>query len=175
MKITEDHIETPRLIIRKFKHSDQPGFLEFMLNPSSTEFLNFSPEQKTKIGAIEVLNWVIGSYDTETPIHSYAIELKEKDNQYIGSVGLSELDEENSFECYYSINEKFLRKGYATEAMSKLIEIAFSSGVEKISAYCHPSNIASKKLALRLGMKYLGKKKRKDLPSEACYFLIESK
>jgi ribosomal-protein-alanine N-acetyltransferase len=44
-------------------------------------------------------------------------------------------------------------QGYGTEAVKKLLEYAFSIlGLGMVTAYSHPDNIASERLALKLGM-----------------------
>jgi len=171
MQIPEK-IQTERLIIRKFIENDRSKFLEFMLDEDSTKFLNFTQEQKSKDGANAILDWVIGAYETDNPIFSVAVALKSS-NEYVGSIGFSPYCEEDEYECYYSINKEYVKKGYAKEAMKALFEYARTNGVKKIYAFNHLDNIASEKLALSLGMTFDGIVKREDLPSEAKKFYLK--
>lgn len=51
----------------------------------------------------------------------------------------------------YYLAQKEARKGYMTEAMQALIEMLFAQGVQVLSLRCYAENIASAKLAERLG------------------------
>ncbi|MGB3536258.1 MAG: GNAT family N-acetyltransferase [Microcoleaceae cyanobacterium] len=148
-------ILTKRLIIRPFIPEDLPTYLEFMLDAESTKYLAFEPDQKTKQGATELFNFVLSSYHTDSVIHAYAIALKDS-NQYIGSCGFSPY-ENTIFECYYSINSQYQHQGYGFEAMKALLTaIQSSDEITEIRAYSHPDNLASMKLAEKLGMEYQG-------------------
>ncbi|MGB3405222.1 MAG: GNAT family N-acetyltransferase [Microcoleaceae cyanobacterium] len=148
-------ILTKRLIIRPFIPEDLSAYLEFMLDAESTQYLALEPDQKTQAGATELFNFVLSSYHTDSVIHAYAIAMKDS-NQYIGSCGYSP-DEDTIFELFYSINSNFRRLGYAFEAMKALLTTLQSSDkITEIRAYSHPENLASLKLAEKLGMEYQG-------------------
>lgn len=51
----------------------------------------------------------------------------------------------------YYLAQKEARKGYMTEAMQALIEMLFAQGVQVLSLRCYAENIASAKLAEKLG------------------------
>ena len=171
MNIPSNEINTARLKIRKFRPSDKNAFISFMLNEKSTKHLNFTEEQKSKEGALTLLQLVIASYSSDNPIFSLAIERKEG-HQYIGSLGVAPYGEKDEYECYYSINEEFTNRGFAKEAMNAILSYASTNNVKKIFAFCHPDNLASEKLALSIGMKFEGLIKRKDLPTTAKSFSI---
>jgi len=158
MKIFK-RIETPRLIIRPMKLKDLNSFLDFMLDKDSTRFLMFTDQQKTITGATELFNFVINSYNSDDPIHSYSIVLK--NDTYIGSCGLSKIqDLNNVYECYYSLLKNYTNHGYATEAMKSLIEYCFDHlEINEIRAYMHPDNPNSEAVAKRIGMNYDGIKR----------------
>jgi RimJ/RimL family protein N-acetyltransferase len=148
-------ILTERLIIRPFLPEDLSAYLEFMLDANLTQYLAFEPEQKTQQGATELFNFVRSSYKTDSVIHAYAIAMEDS-NQYIGSCGFSP-DENTIFECYYTINSQYQRQGYGFEVMKALLIALQSSGeVIEIRAYSHAENLASIKLAKKLGMEYQG-------------------
>ena len=153
------HLETPRLIIRPFTQEDLELFIKFMINKQVTKYLMFSDYQKTREGAVELFTMVMDSYDTDQPIHSYAIELK--NDYFIGSCGFSLLKNTPLIiEVYYSLLPAYWKKGYATEATNKLIEHCFHHlHVHEIDAYMHPDNPDSEGVALRVGMRYAGIKK----------------
>ncbi|MBE9040863.1 GNAT family N-acetyltransferase [Oscillatoriales cyanobacterium LEGE 11467] len=143
-------LRTQRLVVRKFQPSDLPAYLEFMLDGESTQYLAFDDAQKTESGATELFNYVVSAYDSENPVHAYAIALAETD-RYVGSCGFSPY-EDDVVECYYSINPGDRRQGYAIEAMQGLLEALVASGIGEVRAYASAQNIPSLKLAQKLGM-----------------------
>ena len=149
------HIETKRLSIRPFQEKDLDLFLEFMLDENATKYLMFTDEQKTKQGATDLFNFVVNSYNTENPVHSYAIV--DKEDNFVGSCGFSPLDEtKKMYECYYSILPRYWRQGFATESTKALLEYCFNElGIEEMRAYMHPDNPMSEGVAKKVGMKYV--------------------
>ena len=96
-------LETERFIIRKFVPKDFSVFLEFMLDDESTKYLAFEDEQKTEDGAKELFDFVCSSYESENPVHAYAIAEKGS-GCYVGSCGFASYDE-GIYECYYGVNK----------------------------------------------------------------------
>ena len=81
------------------------------------------------------------------------IETK-SDRAIMGFVGLWYFFEEEQPQLIYALLPKALKKGYATEAATKIIEYGFDElGFEYVFASCDRPNIESQKLAARLGMK----------------------
>lgn len=149
-----DKLETKRLTVRKFEHSDKDKFLEFMRDTTSTKYLMFTDEQKTETGASALFEYILNSYESETPVFSMAIETEEYG--YVGSCGLSPIDGD-IWECYYSLNREFLKKGFATESLKVLIDYCFSQlKIDELRAYMSPENPDSSRVAERCGMEYKG-------------------
>ncbi|MCB5950674.1 GNAT family N-acetyltransferase [Enterococcus sp. BWT-B8] len=85
----------------------------------------------------------------------WAICLKET-GQVIGQIYLSE-QEQNSWELGYVFNRKFQKQGYASEAVSILLDDVFNNqGAHRISAMCNPENENSWKLLERAGFRKEG-------------------
>ncbi len=150
--------ETARFVIRRFNDSDLLRFLSFMLNEESTKYLMFEDEQKTDVGARSLFDYVCGAYDSEEPVHSYAIAEKATD-LYVGSCGYAPYDD-GIVECYYSVNDDSAGKGIATEVTSVLAEVLSSEA--EVRAYCHPENHAAHAVAKKSGFKSRGIHKHKN-------------
>ncbi|MCO6478663.1 MAG: GNAT family N-acetyltransferase [Phaeodactylibacter sp.] len=149
-------IETERLLIRPFQSTDLPLFLEFMLDEMATEYLAFSDEQKTEGGAKALFWEVVESYRTDEPIIALAIVDKEN-GYFMGSCGISPLEEDGVAECYYSLLPKYWGMGFATEAAKALVNYFLSLDEAKaIKAFVSPNNPRSIHVAERVGMKPLG-------------------
>ncbi|MAT42451.1 MAG: GNAT family N-acetyltransferase [Anaerolineaceae bacterium] len=162
-------IETKRYVIRRFEKSDLPGFLSFMLNEESTKYLMFEEDQKTESGARVLFDYVRGVYDSNEPVHSYAVAEKEN-NQYMGSCGYAPYDD-GIVECYYSVNQDETGRGIATEVLSALVKL-LSSKVE-VRAYCHPENAAAHAVAKKSGFKPRGIQYHKNFGSSGEFFVFE--
>jgi len=148
-------LETQRTVVRPFDADDDKPFAAFMTDPEATRYLLFTDEQKTEEGARGLLHFVIDSYATDHPIHSYAIVLH--DGTWVGSCGVSQVSEGGVWECYYSLLPKFWDHGYATEAASALLRHCFEhAAITEVRAYMSPDNERSPRVAARLGMADLG-------------------
>lgn len=84
--------------------------------------------------------------------------VEKETNTIVGDIGFKgKPSEEHTVEIGYGIIPAAQNKGYATEAVSTLIEWAFASGqVKKIIAECLHDNLASIKVLEKLGMKKIG-------------------
>lgn len=171
MKIIKN-LKTDRLTIRPFQEKDLKGFLDFMLDKEATKYLMFSKEQKTKKGAAELFNFVISSYDADTPIHSYVVA--DKNDNFVGSCGFSEIDKDKKiYECYYSILPSMWRNGYATESMKALIQYCFKTlKVKEVRAYMSPENPMSAGVASKNGMTYAGIQKHPLFQNEGKLYVL---
>ena len=84
----------------------------------------------------------------------------EGDRETIGFVRLSYFFEEAQPQLVYALLPKALKKGYATEASTKILDYGFDElGFNYlVRANCDRPNIASQKVAERLGMKQVEEK-----------------
>jgi len=148
-------IQADRLTIRPFKRDDLPGFISFMTGETTTRHLMFTEDQKTVDGARTLLESIISSYASESPVFACAITLK-GDDSFIGSCGISPISDE-VFECYYSLLPSHWGNGYATEALKALLDYCFQDdSVKEVRAYVSPENHRSARVAERAGMAYMG-------------------
>lgn len=149
-------IETERLLIRPLQPKDLPSFLEFMLDEMATEYLTFTEEQKTEEGAKALFRKVVDSYSSSEPILALAIVDKEE-GYFMGSCGVSPLEEEGVVECYYSLLPKYWGMGFATEAAKALVNYFLGlEEVKVVKAFVSPNNPRSIHVAERVGMQGLG-------------------
>ncbi|HEY9824842.1 MAG TPA: GNAT family N-acetyltransferase [Stenomitos sp.] len=81
------------------------------------------------------------------------------ENEVIGFVGLWYFFDEEQPQLIYALLSKALKKGYATEASTKVLEYCFDElGYEYLVASCDRANIKSQKVAERLGMRKVEEK-----------------
>lgn len=139
--------ETQRLLIRRYTELDWKDLYEYL---SDEEVVKFEPYEIVTLEQAkeEVL------YRSNDDCY-YAVCLKES-NKLIGNVYIAKQDFD-TWEVGYVFNTSYQGKGYATEAVRTLVDIAFEDwGARRVIAMCNPINTHSWKLMERLGMRREG-------------------
>lgn len=136
-----------RVIIRRFKESDQEDLYEYL---SDEEVVRFEPyEIFSKKEAKEEAIRRVGDDNF------YAVCLKES-GKLIGNLYLGKSDFD-TFELGYVFNREYQGKGYAFESGKALLDYAFSNlGARRVIAMCSTKNTSSWKLLERLKMRREG-------------------
>lgn len=80
---------------------------------------------------------------------------EQESGRLVGDVGLSPADAEAGvIKVGYTIDPAFQRRGYATEAVGALVDYALDTlGAEVVRAYASADNVASIRVAERVGMR----------------------
>ena len=102
----------------------------------------------------------------ENPHHFFVFSLvRKEDSQFIGLIGLKPGKETyRSSEVWFKIHKDYWRRGYASEALHRLLEFCFHDlKLHRVEAGCAVENIASAKTMEKVGMIREGMK-RKKLP-----------
>ena len=146
-------LETDRLILRELKLNDKDELAQILSDKESMKYYThpFSDE--------EVVNWInrnINNYKTYS--HGlWAVLLKGK-NTFIGDCGITiqQVEGENIHEIGYHIKKEYWNKGYATEAARACKDYAFNIlNIDKIYSYTKVDNCPSRKVAEKVGMKFI--------------------
>jgi len=155
--IVPPSIKTQRLIIRRHVPQDFEPMRSFFSDEEATRLLVMTPEQKTEEAIHALLDDVIGSYDSGEPIFAMAIVEKEG-GRFVGSCGMAPEDlDPREIQIFYVILPEFQGRGFASEAAAGLVERAFSKlGVDRLFASMAAENVASVKVAEKLGMTFEG-------------------
>lgn len=152
--------ETDRLILKTIEDSDFPILKKYLLKNKAfltpwepLRMATFYDDQEIlKRLKSEMINNDNGSH------LSLYISVKGNDN-IIGNVTLSNIIKGPFQSCNigYKLDESELNKGYITEAIKKVIEIAFNDlELHRIEANIMPRNISSIKVVEKLGFNYEG-------------------
>lgn len=89
----------------------------------------------------------------------YWLFLKDNPNEIVGSISFQNFlgDPYRSCTIGYKIGSRFLRNGYAYEAVKKGLQIVFDEyNIHRVEAFIMPSNIPSQKLVEKLYFNYEG-------------------
>jgi len=137
------------------KAADSASLFAIWSDPEVTKYMNincFTNETQAK-EMIELLD----NLSQENKAVRYSI-IELESNKIIGSCGYNSLDSDHSkAEIGYDISKAFWGKGYATEAISSLMDYAFTSlKLNRVEAKVVPENIPSIKVLEKLNFTYEG-------------------
>jgi len=154
-------LTTKRLILRDPTIKDAKDIAEHINNLKISRYLLTVPHPYTLGDA----KWWINHCDEnikKKPRTSYEFNIALKpENRIIGGAGLHHIDLiQGTSEIGYWLAEPYWRKGYMTEATSRLIDFAFKKlELERLQGGIFASNKPSQGLAKSLGFKQEGKGK----------------
>ena len=144
-------VETERLILRRWRDNDVAPNTEMLADPDSARFITSDgkPVVDAFVGwrnaAIMAGHWALHGFGL------FAVEEKQT-GRYVGRVGPWFPAGWPGFEVGWGIAKSFRGKGYAVEAAIASIDWAFACfEIDKIIHCIRPENVASQKVAQRLG------------------------
>jgi ribosomal-protein-alanine N-acetyltransferase len=148
-------LETPRLLLRRLKESDDQPMFEYTSNPYVTKYLSWYAHTEI-IQSQRYIESVIAEYDSPYS-YTWAIEIKEF-QKFIGIVRIFDVSYGNKRgEISYILNPVFQGKGLIVEAIAAVIDFCFTKiELNRIQAKCTPDNYSSERVMQKLGMKYEG-------------------
>lgn len=151
-KITR--LDTERLVLRKFNVDDARDVLEYGSDHETLKWLFWDGVENIN-GALESINEY---YSKNAGV--FAIELKEG-HKCIGVIDLR-LDTKNEKAGFgYVLNRKFWGNGYMTEALGRILELAFDMlELNRVESTHFAGNDASGRVMQKCGMKKEGVSKQ---------------
>jgi len=146
-------LETPRLLLR---HLELRDVQELYSLSQDIEIRQYFPDgvlsyEETK----EELEWYINGHPQYPKLGLWATVNKES-GKFIGRCGLLpwEIDRSLEIEIAYLLSKDFWHQGFATEAAKGIMSYGFEKlYLTRLICMMHPENIASQKVAERIGMK----------------------
>lgn len=151
-------IETERLIIRCYEPKDAE-LLKISIDESLEHLLPWMPWAKNEPESVETKMERLRKYRGQFDLGlDYTFGIFSKDEKkLIGSTGLHTRLGNNAREIGYWVHAKYLKQGYATEAVKALIKIGFEiEQLDRIEIRCAPNNIASQGVPKKIGFLHEG-------------------
>jgi [ribosomal protein S5]-alanine N-acetyltransferase len=155
--IYTDGLETPRLITRFLTQEDVIPWLEYCRDPECTRFTAFpgkTPEELAQFFIDRAIaRYAEGTYGVQGLISKESGEL-------VGMCGIMVqiVNNKAEVEVGYHLIRRHWGKGYATEATIAFRDYGFENNVaDSLVSIIDPKNMASKKVAGRMGMKLVVK------------------
>jgi len=144
-------LETERLILRPFSMDDAQDVFLIARDSIVTKYLTWHPH--TDISQTEK---VVKEIYMSRP-GFYAIELK-SEGKCIGCIDIRVCEEHDKASFGYMLNRNYWNKGYMTEALQAIIDLAFSKlRLNRIESTHLVGNEGSGRVMQKCGMKYEGK------------------
>jgi ribosomal-protein-alanine N-acetyltransferase len=145
--VNDDQIETPRLSLRKISREEA----RLLLAGSTPAGLKFGPGYPSEFSR-EVIDIFIGERADDAigfvPWHI----IRREEGDVIGSIGWSGPDPVRPT-LGYEIVEPLWGRGYASEALTGLIEYLFAQpAIEKVQADTFEDHVASRRVMEKAGM-----------------------
>ena len=148
-------LETERLRFREITKADADGIFACFSDERVTRF--YGQETLDTIGQAEAfVDFFANSYKEKRGIR-WGIEVKERPG-IIGTIGFNAWSPKHKrAEIGYEIHPEHWRKGYITEAVSRVVAYGFSEfGLTRIGAVVFIDNEASNKLLTKAGFQKEG-------------------
>lgn len=149
-----EQVETERLILRKPQRGDaKEVFDEYASCEETVKYMSW-PRHTTIETTDEVITFWLDQWDRET---GGAFLITEKHTgKIIGSTGF---DLENPFVAStgYILSKDKWGRGYATEALKGIVDIAKNNETQRLFAYCHHAHRASAHVMEKCGFQFEGK------------------
>lgn len=148
-------LETDRLILRKMLVSDSYDMYEYSQRADVTKYLTWQPHPGRGYTK-NYLEYVSTRYESGD-FFDWAV-VEKASGRMIGTCGFTRFNlPSDSAEIGYVINPDFSGRGYATEAVRRVIDFGFNVlGLNRIEAKYMEGNKASHRVMEKVGMTYEG-------------------
>ena len=157
-------LKSKRLHIRELTSADIDNVHELHSLPETDEFNTLGIPENIQTTKNILTEWLI--LQKQEPRISYVFSIdKIENNNFVGLIAIN-LGKTNykTAEVWFKIHKDHWRKGYTTEALTRLLDFGFNDlKLHRIEAGCAVENIASIKTLEKVGFTREGLK-RKKLP-----------
>lgn len=146
-------LQTPRLTLRPFQSGDLRTFLAYRNDPQVARYQSWETIRE-EWARVFIADCARSEPGRPGEWYQVAITLR-KTGELIGDMGLgTDGDDPTQGEVGFTLAQEHWGKGYASEAVSALLDYAFSTlNMSRIRANCDTRNEASARLMERVGMK----------------------
>ncbi len=148
-------IITERLMLRRIKKEDIADIYEYSKDHQTSKYLLWYPHPS--IGVTKKFYKLINKKYKSGTLYEWAI-INTDDRKMIGTCGFTKINHiDNNAEVGYVLAPSYWGKGYATEALKRVLEFGFDFlGVERIEARYMTGNTASLHVMEKCHMRHEG-------------------
>jgi RimJ/RimL family protein N-acetyltransferase len=148
-------LETDRLILRPLRIEDTSPLFTYRSDSETNKYQGWIPKTMEEVADFIIRN----PKQFNLPETWFQLALTEKKNEtFIGDIGVHFFGKENKqVELGCTLNKKYQNKGYATEALTKVIDCLFLDlKKHRIITSIDPQNTDSIRLVERIGFRKEG-------------------
>jgi len=149
----DKQLQTERLLLRLVSLADLGNVHALHCLPETDEFNTLGIPQNTSETKAIIKIWMAEHKQPVNPAYIFVVELKDS-NTFTGIIGIRPgKPKYRNAEVWFKFHRDFWNKGYATEALKKLIDFGFSEmKLHRIEAGCATGNTGSYKVMEKAGM-----------------------
>ncbi|HEA28986.1 MAG TPA: N-acetyltransferase [Leeuwenhoekiella sp.] len=154
-------LSTSRLTLQRIAESDLKNIHELHSLPETDQYNTLGIPKNIDETKTIVESWVAGNSDNKQTHFTFKVELNSS-RQFIGliAINLGKPKFKNA-EIWYKFHSDFWGKGYATEAVNKILDFGFNElHLHRIGAGCAVNNLGSIKVLEKVGMTREGQKRQ---------------
>ena len=143
-------VETERLRLRPWTERDFPDFARYYSDEDEARYVGGKKtlEEAWRHFALQLGHWQLKGFGY------WAVDEKDSDS-FVGCAGLWQSPSWPEMELGYWLLKDHRAKGYALEACRRCVAFAQETiGAKSLVSYIDPNNLASIRLAKRLGARY---------------------
>ncbi len=144
-----DQLLTPRLLLRPFGPGDAEVVHTIYSDPVVMRYVATGP-----MSDLAVTERLIDDYNAHQERHGFSFwaVVERATGQLIGDAGLYQTPA-GEVELGYTLGAAWWGRGYATEAASRWLSVAFDElGINEVVALAEPANVASLHVLTKLGL-----------------------
>jgi ribosomal-protein-alanine N-acetyltransferase len=169
-------METERLVVRWFREDDLPAISRFFSDKDCHAYLSpgvvYQVLVEDKLPLI-LSQWMVSYYLEDDVNTMLGVALKGTD-KLVGFLGLEKRKMDVHPRIVYCVMKEHWGKGYATEASKRLLgHILSGTGCRRVEALVDLKNVASIKVAEKLGMRFEGMVHDLEFPDDQRLYAIE--
>jgi RimJ/RimL family protein N-acetyltransferase len=145
-------IRSERLLLRRFETGDVAGLAAYRSHPDVARYQSWDAPFALAEASSLIAELAAGD-PGEPGWFQWAIERIDEPG-IVGDLGVNLLDDEQQAAIGYTMDPAFQGRGYATEAVARMLEHLFAEkGLHRVSAECDTRNDASVRLLEHLGFR----------------------
>lgn len=140
--------KTDRLCFREMTDEDLDAMASLLGDP---DVMTYYPEPKSRAESQRWIDWNKRNYIE----HGFGLWIVEThDGVFVGDCGLTwqPVNGVQTLEVGYHVRPEHQRRGYASEAADACLSFARALGTTHIVAIIHPENVASQRVAQKIGL-----------------------
>lgn len=148
-------IETPRLILRKFRPDDLDDLCRLYADPDVRRY--FPDGALDREATRDEFEWFLNGDNPGFPEHGLWATIHRPTGRFIGRCGLLHwvIEGREETEIAYMISSEFWRQGLGEEAAKALVRHGFNFlGLSRLIALIDAENVASMRTAEKAGLRF---------------------